>query len=226
MNGPPAGAGRAGTGVPSEGMRWPKAPRLAAALGAAALVALGSAAAAPAAPAADPPACTARQLAAGVDSSSGAGGIVVLRVAVANRGALCRLEGSPTLRLRNHAAALPTRTVRGGMPLLQALADPVDLATGERAFLLVVYSTQTGGARRGTASAGSSACPDATHIDILVNGWRRPVSFAVKALACDGGRLRISPFLHAARPGGAAPATSTSGTARATVPASRYPGDL
>lgn len=180
------------------------------------------------------PACTARQLHADIESSSGAAGTVVLRIGIRNTGAACTLAGHPRLQLGRGAAALPTRTVHGGMPLLETVADPVELADGGRAFLLVAYRDRPVGATRDTALSGSPSCPAATHIDMRVDGWRRVLRVAVRTAPCDGGLLRISPFLHGAR--SPVPATTTT-TASAGGPATgspragtasgvSYPGDL
>ena len=155
--------------------------------GAAALVGT-AAAAAPATrtPARAVPACTSRQLAATVDSSSGAGGTIVLRIAVRNDGTHCRLAGYPALRLRKGSTLLPTRTVHGGLSLLDAPADAVALAPGARAYLLLVYVDRMGG------------CPETSGVDLWLPGWRRPVKISAMIAACDGGTIRTSPFLHPA----------------------------
>ena len=173
---------------------------------------IGAVAAGPAAAAPEPAvACTARQLTARVESSSGAAGTIVLRISLRTTGSACSLTGYPTLRLRQDGRPLPTRTVHGGLPLLEARADPVQLGPASRAFLLVAYADLPPGDRRGRRSTGVSPCPGASSLEIWVNGWLRPVSVAATITACDGGRLRVSPFLH--------PASSARGTAQGHRPA-------
>lgn len=177
------------------------------------------------------PACTARQLRAAVESSSGAAGMIVLRIGIRNTATPCALAGHPSLRLGMGPEALPTRTVRGGLALLEAEPNAVELSTRDRAYLLVVYNDRPAGAARDTAATGGSSCPDATHIDIRVPGWQRVLRVRVKAMACNGGLLRTSPFLHAARPVRSS-GTTTATAAPAPAPAggvasgASFPGDL
>lgn len=156
-------------------------------------------AAGPAAAAPEPAvACTARQLTARVESSSGAAGTIVLRISLRNTGNACSLTGYPTFRLRDGGGPLPTRTVHGGLPILETKADAVDIAPGDRAFVLVAYSDVSGGTARDKAATRVAPCPATTGVDVWLNGWQRPVRIAAKLTACDGGRLRTSPFLRPA----------------------------
>lgn len=140
-------------------------------------------------------ACTARQLTAQVESSSGAAGTVVLRVVFHNRDAACTLDGYPNLRLRRGARTLPTRTVRGALGILGKVVGPVKVATGGRAFLLVAYSYTPAGKGGRADSKAISSCPEASGVDVWVKGWKRPVKVDALIAACDGGLLRVTPFL-------------------------------
>lgn len=110
----------------------------------------------------------------------------MLRIALRNAGDPCSLAGYPSLRLRKGAARLPTRTVHGGLPLLEAPADAVALDPGARAYLLIVYVDRMGG------------CPETSGLDLWLHGWKRPVKVSAMIAACDGGTIRTSPFLHPA----------------------------
>lgn len=175
--------------------------------GAGAAARTGEVSAAPSGKAAgSPAACTARRLAGAVESSSGAAGTIVLRISLTNRGPACTLAGYPTLRLRQGSLPMPTRTLRGGLSLLEAPANPVELAPASgRAFLIVAYSDRPPGKGRGKAAQALSECPGASAVDLRMNGWQRPVRVRALITAWDGGLLRSSPFLHPARPG---PATA------------------
>ncbi len=178
-------------------------------LAAAALASLAVAAvAAPSSSSALVATCTARQLHATVKGSSGAAGTVILRVALSNVGTRCTIAGYPTLELHRKTQRMPTRTVRGGLPLLETTADTVTLAPGGSTYLLVAYSDMPTRVARDTAAVGFSPCPAASGVRITVPGWQRAVEVPATIVACNGGTLRISPFLHpAGQPAGPAAAT-------------------
>jgi hypothetical protein len=140
------------------------------------------------------PACQARQLDARVQSSSGAGGTILMRIAIRNSGTACALLGYPELRLRKGKAAMPTRTMRGGLSILDADSDAVELSRTRGAFLLIAYSD----AGAGSAAATAGTCPETTGVDLWHRGWKRPVRVRAMIAACDGGLIRTSPFLHPA----------------------------
>lgn len=162
---------------------------------AASLLALALSGPAAAADGASLPACQARQLSARVQSSSGAAGTILMRIAIRNSGADCALVGYPELRLRKGTTTLPTRTVRGGLSILEADSDAVELSRERGAFLLIAYTN----ADAGSPAASPGACPESRGVDLWHRGWKRPVRVQAMIAACDGGLIRTSPFLHPAR---------------------------
>ncbi len=137
--------------------------------------------------------CTAAQLSGKVRLSSGAAGTAAVSIAVRNvSDHTCTLRGFPRLKLHNGSGPLPTLVRAGGLAILNEPVTTVTLSPGERASLLVTYSTVPTGAE--------TSCAHATSLVIFLRNGLGKLTIPFSASPCNHGRLHESPFLSGLRP--------------------------
>lgn len=132
--------------------------------------------------------CHGTNLSGKVRQSTGAAGTIALSIALRNTSnSTCSLRGYPLLKLRNAAGPLPTRVRHGGLALLERAVATVTLAPGRAASLLLAYGDVPVGAE--------TSCPAADDLVVILRHGQGRVHVSADIGACNGGLLRISPFL-------------------------------
>jgi hypothetical protein len=129
--------------------------------------------------------CRSAQLRGRMLDSTGATGTILVSITLRNVGPACSLQGYARLRLANAHGSLPTRVVHGGLAVLNQGPNRIVLGRGRFASLLVAYNHLTVG----------SACPQSTRLLVRPPGQSGWLTVALRADACNHGRLQESPIL-------------------------------
>lgn len=138
--------------------------------------------------------CAAADLQGTVAGSQGAAGTIELTVALRNTtSAPCAIEGYPGALLYDaNGSPLPTDVVRGGtFNFTDFAAAPVTVAAGSTAFFNVAYSD---------VPTNNATCPSAASLWVTPPDDTDHLTVTARIMACDGGKLTVSPVFAAGSP--------------------------
>lgn len=141
-----------------------------------------------------PPRCAASDLAASLAGTQGAAGTFEVTIELRNVStATCTLQGYPGAQLYGSGgAALPTNVVRGGSYSFTDFSPAlVTLAPSAPSWFNMAYSD---------VPTGTTACPAATSMWITPPDATDHLVLTQQFVACDGGKLTVSPVFGQGSP--------------------------
>jgi hypothetical protein len=138
--------------------------------------------------------CRPSQLSGAVEGTGGAAGTLETTIALRNLGpSSCVLAGYPGIQLVDASGnALPSDVARGsGHSFTDFAAAPVVLAAGQSAYVNLGFSD---------VPVGTTPCEQGASLWLTPPGDVGHLVIAASVVACDGGRIAVSPVFASGSP--------------------------